>query len=183
MKFWTLLNKKKQKCEEHLEDAKEQVMKVLICSDTHRRHDNLLKVIEKDGPFDFLIHCGDADGGEYSISTAANCHCEIVMGNNDFFSDLPREAVFTLGGKKVWVTHGHNYYVSLDTAIIKEEALAKGVDVVMFGHTHKPLMEEGRVLCINPGSLSYPRQADHRSSYMILQIDSNNEWHVETRYV
>ena len=158
-------------------------MRVLICSDTHRRHDNILKVIETEGPFDFLIHCGDTDGGEYLISTAANCHCEIVMGNNDYFSSLPREAVFHLGGKRVWVTHGHNYYVGLDTAIIKDEALAKGVDVVMFGHTHKPLIEQDGVLCINPGSLSYPRQADHRPSYMILDIDRNNEWHLETKFV
>lgn len=157
-------------------------MKVLICSDTHRKHDNMLEVLEQEGPFDMLIHCGDTEGGEYLISTAAGCRCEIVMGNNDYFSDLPREAVFHLGGKKVWVTHGHNYYVALNTAIIKEEAQMKGADVVMFGHTHKPLMEDGQVLCINPGSLSYPRQPDRRPSYMILNIDRDNKWHLETKY-
>ena len=130
-----------------------------------------------------LIHCGDTEGGEYLISTAAGCRCEIVTGNNDYFSDLPREAVFHLGGKKVWVTHGHNYYVSLNTSIIKEEAQMKGADVVVFGHTHKPLMEEGQVLCINPGSLSYPRQSDRRPSYIIVNIDRENKWHLETKYI
>jgi putative phosphoesterase len=142
-----------------------------------------MRMIEKEGPIDFLIHCGDTEGGEYLISTAAGCRCEIVMGNNDYFSDLPREVVFHLGGKKVWVTHGHNYYVALNTAIIKEEARMKGADVVIFGHTHKPLMEEGQVLCINPGSLSYPRQPDRRPSYMILNIDRDNKWHLETKYM
>ncbi len=158
-------------------------MKVLICSDTHRRHDNYIKVVETEGPFDLMIHCGDTEGGEYLISEAVRCHSEIVMGNNDFFSDLPRERIFELGGKKVWVTHGHNYYVSFDTAIIKDEARAKGVNVVMFGHTHRPLIENGEVLCINPGSISYPRQSNYRPSYIILHIDENDKWDLEVKYL
>lgn len=158
-------------------------MKVLICSDTHRKHVNYIKVVEQEGPFDLVIHCGDTEGGEYLIEEAAGCHCEIVLGNNDYFSDLPRESVFSLGGKKVWVTHGHNFYVSLNTSIIKEEALLRGVDAVMFGHTHKPLIEEGEVLCINPGSLSYPRQADRRASYIVLNIDENDKWNMEIKYL
>ncbi len=158
-------------------------MKVLICSDTHRKHDNYMKLLEKEGPFDFLIHCGDTEGGEYLISEAAGCQCEIVMGNNDFFSSLPREALFDLCGRKVWVTHGHNYYVSLDTAIIKEEAVLRGASVVMFGHTHKPLIEEEGILCINPGSLSYPRQPNRRPSYIVLDIDKNGRWNPEIKYL
>ena len=158
-------------------------MKVLICSDTHRKHDNYLKVLEKEGAIDFLIHCGDTEGGEYLISEAAGCPCEIVMGNNDFFSDLPRERIFDLGGRKVWLTHGHNYYASLDTAIIKEEAMAKGANVVMFGHTHRPILEDGSVICMNPGSLSYPRQANRRPSYIILNIDKNDHWDMEIKYL
>lgn len=158
-------------------------MKVLICSDTHKKHDNYLKVLEEEGPFEFLIHCGDTDGGEYLISEAAGCPCEIIMGNNDFFSDLPRERIFDMGGKKVWVTHGHNYYVSLDTAIIKEEAAAKGAQVVMFGHTHRPIIEDGSVLCVNPGSLSYPRQANRKPSYIVLDIDDMGLWNLEIKYL
>ena len=158
-------------------------MKVLICSDTHKKHDNYLKVLEEEGPFDFLIHCGDTDGGEYLISEASGCPCEIIMGNNDFFSDLPRERIFDMGGKKVWVTHGHNYYVSLDTAIIKEEAAAKGAQVVMFGHTHRPIIEDGSVLCVNPGSLSYPRQANRKPSYIVLDIDDMGLWNLEIKYL
>lgn len=158
-------------------------MKVLICSDTHRRHDSFIKVMEKEGPFDMMIHCGDTEGGEYLINEVASCPSQIVMGNNDFFSDLPREVLFELGGRKVWVTHGHHYCVSLDTAIIKEEARAKGANVVMFGHTHRPLIEEGEVLAINPGSISYPRQANHRPSYIILNIDQNDIWNMEIKYL
>ena len=158
-------------------------MKVLICSDTHRRHDNFLKVVEKEGPLDLLIHLGDTEGGEYLISEAAGCLSKIVAGNNDFFGDLPRELTFELGGRKVWLTHGHNYYVMLDTAFIVEEAQARGVNVVMFGHTHRPIIEEAGVLCINPGSISYPRQSGRQPSYIILTIDENDVWDLQIKYL
>ena len=35
-------------------------MKILIISDTHRKHENLLKVLERECPVDLLIHLGDA---------------------------------------------------------------------------------------------------------------------------
>ena len=34
-------------------------MKILIVSDTHRRDGNLRAIIEKQSPFDMLIHLGD----------------------------------------------------------------------------------------------------------------------------
>ncbi len=158
-------------------------MKVLICSDTHRKHDNYMKVVEEESPVDLLIHCGDTEGGEYLISKVVNCPCKIVAGNNDFFGELPRDISFELGGRKIWVTHGHNYYVGLGTSFIVEEARARGASVVMFGHTHRPIIEEGEVLCICPGSLSYPRQPDRRPSYIILTIDENGRWDLQLKYL
>ena len=83
-------------------------MRILIVSDTHRRNENFLQVIETENPFDLVIHCGDVEGSEYVISQAAGCPVEFVQGNNDFFSDLPREKELTIGNYKVWVLHGHN---------------------------------------------------------------------------
>ena len=42
-------------------------MRILIVSDTHRKNENFLKVVEKEAPFDLLIHCGDIEGSEYRI--------------------------------------------------------------------------------------------------------------------
>ena len=66
-------------------------MKILIISDTHRKHENLLKVLERECPVDRLIHLGDAEGYEDYIAEQAGCPVEVVAGNNDFFSSLPRE--------------------------------------------------------------------------------------------
>ena len=106
-------------------------MKILIVSDTHKKNENYFKVLEMHHP-DMVIHCGDAEGSEYALSAAAKCPVYIVLGNNDFFSDLPREITLDIGPYKVWVTHGHNYYVSMGNETIKKEAIDRGVDIVLF---------------------------------------------------
>ena len=146
-------------------------MKVLIVSDTHRKNENYFKALELVHP-DLVIHCGDAEGSEYVLSEAADCPVQIVLGNNDFFSYLPRELDLALGAYKVWVTHGHNYYVSMGNEILKREAIARDVDIVLYGHTHKPVVDrQGGVIAVNPGSLSYPRQAGRRPSYIVMEVE------------
>lgn len=158
-------------------------MKVLVVSDTHRKNDSYFQIIKMHNP-DMVIHCGDAEGSEYAIAEAAGCPVQIVLGNNDFFSDLPKELEFNVGKYKVWVTHGHNYYVSMGNEIIKKEAKARGVDVVFYGHTHRPVVDYGDgVVAVNPGSLSYPRQEGHKPSYVIMEIDKDEELHFTIAYL
>ncbi|MCI9573419.1 metallophosphoesterase [uncultured Acetatifactor sp.] len=146
-------------------------MKVLIVSDTHRKNDNYFKALELVKP-DLVIHCGDAEGAEYVLTNAAACPVQIVLGNNDFFSYLPRELELELGSFRVWVTHGHNYYVSMGSEVIKREARARGFDIVMYGHTHKPSVDrQGGIIAVNPGSLSYPRQEGRRPSYVVMEVE------------
>jgi putative phosphoesterase len=146
-------------------------MKVLIVSDTHRKNENYFKVLELVKP-ELVIHCGDAEGSEYVLTEAAKCPVQIVLGNNDFFSYLPRELELKIASYKVWVTHGHNYYVSMGNEVIKREAQARDMDIVMYGHTHKPVVDrKGSVIAVNPGSLSYPRQEGRRPSYIIMEAE------------
>ena len=60
-------------------------MRILIVSDTHRRHGYLMEALERVQPIDLLIHLGDAEGEEEEIALLAECPVEIVLGNNDFF--------------------------------------------------------------------------------------------------
>ena len=159
-------------------------MKVLIVSDTHRKNDNYIKVLERVAPIDMVIHCGDIEGSDYLIAESAGCPVQMVTGNNDFFSDLPREKEFAIGKYKVWLTHGHNYYVSLSNENIKHEARMRGIDIVMYGHTHKPVIDiDGDVIAINPGSLAYPRQEGRRPSYIIMDLDRNGNAHFTINYL
>ena len=158
-------------------------MKILIVSDTHRRNDNYIKVLERVAPVDMVIHCGDIEGSEYLIAQSAGCPVQMVVGNNDFFSDLPREKEFMIGKYKVWLTHGHNYFVSMGNANIKREARMRGVDIVMYGHTHKPVVDrKSGVIAVNPGSLSYPRQEGRRPSYIVMEAE-DEEVRFEVAYL
>ena len=159
-------------------------MKILIISDTHRKHENLLKVLERECPVDLLIHLGDAEGYEDYIAEQAGCPVEVVAGNNDFFSSLPREKELQIGKYKVLITHGHYYYVSARLEDIKKEARGRGMDIVIFGHTHRPLIEKDHgVVALNPGSTSYPRQDGHLPSYIVMEIDANGTPDYQLKYL
>ena len=124
------------------------MQRIMIVSDTHRRHGNLAEAIYKEGHLDMLIHLGDVEGEEEVIKSIASCETIFIAGNNDFFSPLDREKEIELGGKKIWLTHGHNYYVSLDLKVIEQEAVARGMDIVMFGHTHRPVIIVEDNICL-----------------------------------
>lgn len=159
-------------------------MRVLIVSDTHGRHNGLDRALQEAGDIDMLIHLGDVEGGEEYIDTVVDCEKHIVRGNNDFFSDLPREEEFYIGKYKIFITHGHSYYVSLDPEYIREEGKARKADIVMFGHTHRPFFEEmGEIIVLNPGSLSFPRQEGRKGSYMIMETDGEGRPYFKQCYL
>ena len=105
-------------------------MKILVVSDTHGRDSGLERAVELERPFDMLIHCGDVEGREDYIEVLAECPCCIVSGNNDFFSDLPREEEITIARTRILVTHGHYYGVSMDLSGIVDEARSRNLQGV-----------------------------------------------------
>ncbi len=159
-------------------------MKILIISDTHGRHDYLETVLEYEKPLDLLIHLGDAQGHEDYIEVIAECPVEVVAGNNDFYSSLPGERELKIGKYKVFLTHGHYYYVNAGTRRIRQEAEERGMDIVMFGHTHHPLIEEADgITVLNPGSIAYPRQEGRRPSYILMDLDEDGEAHFSLEFL
>ncbi len=159
-------------------------MRILIVSDTHRHNENLEIVMQREKNLDMLIHLGDSEGSEDYIRTIAECPCYIVAGNNDYFSNLRKDIKMNIGKYKVLLTHGHHYYVSLGTETIISEGLAQDIDIVMFGHTHRPLIDiRYNITALNPGSLSYPRQEGKIPTYIMMTIDDKGEAHYEIKYV
>lgn len=159
-------------------------MRILVISDTHRKHKNLEIVLERVHPIDLLIHLGDAEGCEDYIEAIAECPIEIVSGNSDFFSALAPEKELQLGKYKVLITHGHYYYVNAGIEDIKKEAEGRDFDIVMFGHTHRPVIDYGKkVIAMNPGSISYPRQEGKQPSYILMEIDEQGEAHFSIEYL
>lgn len=163
-------------------------MRVLIVSDTHRHGENFYRAIKETERVSLVIHCGDLEGQEHEFEDAVReaYHCPLVMaaGNNDFFSGLKNDVEVQIGPYKALVTHGHNYYISMNNEFLKREAKARGYDMVFYGHTHRPVVDEkSGILAVNPGSLSYPRQEGRKPSYAVMDIDERGKVEVEIRYL
>lgn len=159
-------------------------MKILIVSDTHRIHENFYRVVKKVGKIDLLVHLGDIEGAEQLYSEAVDCPVEMVAGNNDYFSDLPIEKLIHIGKFEVMLTHGHRYYIGMGKEMLMSEARARGADIVMYGHTHRPVIEQYADLTVlNPGSLSYPRQDGKKPSYILMETDLSGDVKYELCYL
>ena len=159
-------------------------MRILIVSDTHGSHRNFDIVIEREKEIDMLLHLGDVEGDNDYMEAVMNCPVHIVGGNNDYFSGLPGEIELRIGKYKVFMTHGHGYYVSMDTRRLKQAARARGADIAMYGHTHRPDIDlEDGVKVINPGSLSYPRQSGRQATYIIMEVNTEGEVEFTLKHV
>lgn len=153
-------------------------MRILVISDSHGKNDDIKRVLEQVGDIDMFIHLGDVERNVEYVRELANCETHMVLGNNDFFIDLPQQESFEIAGKKVFITHGHRFYVGYGVDKLREYAVENGYDIVMFGHTHRPYLEQGeRVTILNPGSISYPRQDGRKCTYMLIEVDKEGEFH------
>ena len=153
-------------------------MRILVISDSHGRNDDVAGVIRQVGPIDAMVHCGDVERGDDYVRSLISGPVYMVSGNNDYFLDLPPKIITKIGNYRVMIVHGHTYHVYRDTSYLRKCALEEKVDVVMFGHTHVPYIDIGPDLTIlNPGSLSYPRQADRKPTFLMMEIDEDGNAH------
>ena len=164
------------------------MLRILIMSDSHGRNENvelaIAQVREEIGEFQMLIHLGDV-GDAREIESLAGVPCYIVRGNTDYDAKLLNANVIEAGGHRIFATHGHLYQVDMRLDLLRFAALENDCDIAMYGHTHVPYLEEDPddVTILNPGSISNPRQADHRYTYMVMEIDDEDEVTYELRYV
>jgi predicted phosphodiesterase len=67
-----------------------------------------------------------------------------------------------------------NEYLFADKPAHTFERIAAGADcdVLVFGHTHQPWVEEyGGVLFVNCGSVGKPKDGDPRAAFAVLRLD------------
>ena len=95
-----------------------------------------------------------------------------VRGNMDggAAADLPRRRVVELGGVRIGLTHGAGGGGDIEERVFRE-LVGEGVDVMVFGHTHRPVVRTvGGMLMVNPGSPAGGRDGSGRS-VAILTLD------------
>ncbi len=156
----------------------DKARKILVISDTHGRLGDVQRLLEKLDPPDLLLHLGDIESDPQFLREMSPCPVVCVSGNCDWIPGLPKEALIRIGKYKVWLNHGHRYGVRAGVGVLRQEAIDRGADIAMFGHTHIPVIMRGDdVTIINPGSLAFPKQEPFVPTYIMMDIDSEGTAH------
>jgi len=129
-------------------------MKVMVLSDSHGNFANMVQAVEKENPR-MILHLGDGwREAERLHDHFPDLPFEQVPGNCDFRLRQQTEKVLYLGDFRVLMCHGHTYGVKQSLVTAGLAAEEKDLDLFLFGHTHKPLVDRrGKTLFLNPGSI------------------------------
>ena len=131
-------------------------MRILVVSDTHGDFYSLKRALDAQPTAEVIIHCGD--GAEQYQYLKQVYHAKTVIGvrgNCDWTSKLPPAETVEVGGKTIFITHGHLYQAKFTFAKMVYAAREQNADILLFGHTHQAVTDyiDGLYL-MNPGSCS-----------------------------
>lgn len=154
-------------------------MNILVISDSHGIHQELVELLSyyRD-KVDVIVHCGDSELD--SQDTTWLLTDAVVRGNMDFDKGYSDEKVLEVGGKRIFITHGHLFNVNVSRTDLALKAKRMGADIALYGHTHvlNAQVTQG-VLCVNPGSLKQSRGLVRERTFALVTIDDSV---VDVRY-
>ena len=115
-----------------------------------------------------ILHAGDVGGERVLRPLREIAPVRAVFGNTDDPADpgLRKSIELTLGGRSIHVSHGHE----LGSPTPERMRRAYPADILVFGHTHRAIVEEadGRLI-VNPGAAG-PRRFNLMPSVARLSI-------------
>ena len=135
--------------------------RIIALSDTHLEFDALatsLAALAKSA--DIIFHCGDFVSMQCHAALAALGRLEAVHGNSDCTELkrlLPQRKIIEVEGVRIGLVH----MASHGSDLVGADMMAREMDVqvLVFGHIHRPLIEKGSRLLICPGSTTLPRMS------------------------
>lgn len=136
---------------------------IYVISDTHGKQACIDYIRRIRHPSDICIHCGDSLLSHHALEDFI-----VVQGNNDFYGEFDEYRILTFDHHRLYICHGHRE-LFFEPMIQKAKRLQ--CDIVISGHTHRPLQHEQQgILFLNPGSMWHNRDGS-LPSYMILDQD------------
>ena len=124
----------------------------VIISDTHGNISAMEKILPIMKESDYVIHLGDFQRDIQLFERELRSKILSVKGN----CDGGGEEIFTeIEGVKIVAVHGDRYGVKSTPMKIYLRAKELGANVVFYGHTHVPLIEEiDGIQLVNPGAFT-----------------------------
>ena len=131
-------------------------MLIAVISDSHGNKDSINKIKKKISNADVLLFLGDGENDLAEITNDFTGEVFAVRGNCDITGKYPEEQILEIQGKKIFICHGHRYNVKYGYNSIYYRGKEIGADIVLFGHSHIPIIEEyDGIVLMNPGSISH----------------------------
>ena len=129
-------------------------MRILVFSDSHGSRRCIREALFTHSDACAVIHLGDGERDMNSLGDLLEGKKVIqVCGNCDFASLLPNNELVTLGGVKIFCSHGHTELVKHGTQLLYEKARSLGARIALYGHTHESVTDYSDGLYVmNPGS-------------------------------
>ncbi|MEX1307852.1 MAG: metallophosphoesterase [Eubacteriales bacterium] len=159
-------------------------MRILVFSDSHGRLAEMRSVVKNEARFDMLLHAGDYgdDLARLVMEEGFKVPFYAVRGNCDYDSECARQEMVEVNGIKIFLTHGNRQGVKTGINRLYYYALEQGADMVVFGHTHRPLVKNtGELYVLNPGTIAMPH--GYGKSYGIIEIDENPHRRIDIKTV
>ena len=146
-------------------------MRLGVLADTHGALRP--RVLDVFAGVDLILHAGDVGEPAILATLEALAPVTAVYGNVDggaLRARLPRVAAVTVDGFRFVVTHGDQFGSPRPDDL--KEAFPDA-DVIVFGHTHKPLIHafEDYSMVLNPGSAGAHR-SDRIPSVAIIETEA-----------
>jgi len=118
---------------------------------------------------ELILHAGDVGGESILRELRRIAPVHAVYGNvDDPAMGLPRSVDLVLEGVRIHMSHGHELGSPRPDALVHRYA----ADVIIYGHTHKPLVEtRGATLIVNPGAAG-PRRFNVEPSVGLLRLEN-----------
>ena len=128
-------------------------MKLLVLSDSHGNVDNMARAVELTQPR-HILHLGDCLRDAQALHERfPDLPMDTVPGNCDWGQTGEPERLLEIEGIRILMLHGHTRHVKSSPMAAVYAAREYGADVLLFGHTHVPLVDyDGTLWVMNPGA-------------------------------
>lgn len=143
-------------------------MKIVVVSDSHGNIESLNRVKDKavEVKASAFIHLGDnyddvdaVDFGKIEIIRVPGTRCPEYL-DKPFLRRIIRDF------------EGWSFLISHTNELSNKEALRRGVDIILNGHTHRPEIDDRKgYIEINPGHLIKSQDRGYKPTYCILEIN------------
>lgn len=146
-----------------------------VLSDTHLtgRRELPDEVFAAFDGVELILHAGDLNTLELLDVLRAIAPVQAVAGNTDPWDvaqALGERKTVEAGGLTIGLVHGH--VGKGRTTPERARSWFPAAEVVVFGHSHQPLIERvGEQLLVNPGSPTDRRRSPHHSCAILTVID------------